>query len=85
MRFIIRVLIACLLVGLFLSWFAIDPKNILRDSWAAIQDIGDFAVDFGEWALPYILTGAVIVIPIVALTTGLRVLRGRRSRPTDES
>ncbi|WP_225889928.1 DUF6460 domain-containing protein [Indioceanicola profundi] len=80
-RFVIQVLIACLLVGLFLSWFSIDPRTILQDSWKAIKDVAGLAVDFVDWAIPYILTGAVVVVPVVAVTAGLKLLRDRRPPP----
>jgi len=78
MRFLVKVLIACLLVGLLLSWFAIDPRTILVDAWGAIGDIAALTADAAGWALPYVLTGAVIVVPIVALASLLRLLKTRR-------
>ena len=77
MSFILRILFACLVVGLLLSWFNVDPKTVLTDAWAAVKSVWRLAGDVGGWAVPYVLTGAIIVIPVVALATLWRAMKGR--------
>lgn len=78
MGWIIRTLVLCFVVGFVLSFLHIDPANILTNSWQTVQDIVALMIDAGRWALPYILIGAVIVVPLSVI--GL-VLRWNRTRP----
>ncbi|WP_245636691.1 hypothetical protein [Azospirillum thiophilum] len=75
---IIRTLVLCFAVGFVLSFLRIDPASILTNSWETVQDIVSLAVEAGRWALPYILIGAVIVVPLSLI--GL-IVRWNRSRP----
>lgn len=78
MGWIVRTLLLCFVVGVILSVLRIDPANILTNSWESMRDIVDLLLDAGRWALPYILIGAVIVVP---LSVAGAVLRWFRSRP----
>ncbi|MCU0893765.1 MAG: DUF6460 domain-containing protein [Rhodospirillales bacterium] len=60
----LKVAFACLVVGLVLSAFGIDP-------WQLYGRFGDLAGDaaaavagFIGWAWPYVVVGAVIVVPL---------------------
>lgn len=61
-----------------LSVLDINPASILTNTWATIRDIADLAVGVVRWALPYILVGAVIVVPLSVLGLLLRWSRTRR-------
>jgi len=76
---IIRLVLLCLVVGLLLAFFNITPQHIITDTIATIRDVGDLIVNFVRWALPYILLGAVVVVPIAVISVILRV--ARRQRP----
>lgn len=78
MGWIIRTLVLCFIVGFVLSFLHIDPASILTNSWQTVQDIAVVAIEAGRWALPYILIGAVVVVPLSLI--GL-VMRWNRSRP----
>lgn len=78
MGWIIRTLVLCFIVGFVLSFLRIDPASILTNSWQTVQDIAALVIDAGSWALPYILIGAVVVVPLSLI--GL-VMRWNRSRP----
>ncbi|MBP2227531.1 hypothetical protein J2847_000811 [Azospirillum agricola] len=67
----------CFIVGFILSVLRIDPASILTDSWETVRDIAELALDAGRWALPYILIGAVIVVPLSVLGALLRWSRSR--------
>lgn len=75
---IVRTLVLCFVVGFILSILKIDPASIFTNSWETVRDIAALALDAGHWALPYILIGAVIVVPL-SVIAGL--LRWSRSRP----
>lgn len=75
---IIKLLIACFLVGFGLAVFQIDPRNLFTHAADIAQSIAQWSVNvFGE-AISYILLGAVVVIPIWLFFYLLRAVRGRR-------
>ncbi|ACI98560.1 hypothetical protein [Rhodospirillum centenum] len=78
MRFVVNVLVACLVVGLLLTWLGIDPVALLNGAWAAVQDAPRAIADAAGWAVPYILTGAIVVVPVAAVALVLRLIRQRR-------
>ncbi len=78
MGWIVKTLVLCFVVGFVLSVLQIDPAGILTDSWETVRRIVQLLVDAGRWALPYILIGAVVVVP---LSIAAALLRWSRSRP----
>ncbi|WP_114391562.1 hypothetical protein [Oleisolibacter albus] len=78
---IVRVLAASLLVGLVLAWLDIDPTDLLRGAWDAVLAAPRALGDAVGWAVPYVLKGAVVVVPLVALGAVLRLLQRRRRPP----
>ncbi|WP_286192029.1 DUF6460 domain-containing protein [Roseomonas genomospecies 6] len=77
MGWVVKTLLLCFVVGLVLSFLDIDPANILTNSWSTIQEIARLAADLFHWALPYILIGAVIVVPLSILAAVMRWTRTR--------
>ena len=78
MGWIVKIIVLCFVVGFALSVFEIDPAAILTNTWATIRDVFDLAVGVVRWAVPYILVGAVVVVPIAAVSVLLRWTRARR-------
>lgn len=81
---IVRTLLLCFVVGLVLSFLDITPAHILTNTWATIREIAALVrdgfvslLDAVRWALPYILIGAVIVVPLSLLGVVLRWSRTR--------
>jgi hypothetical protein len=72
----IGVIVLCLLVGLFLTHLGIAARGILTDTWHTILSVGRLVGDLLMWAVPYILLGAVVVLPLVLV--GYLVKRGVR-------
>jgi hypothetical protein len=70
----IGVVVLCLLVGLFLTHLGIAARGMLTDTWHTILSVGRLVGDVAMWAVPYILLGAVVVVPLLIL--GLIVKRG---------
>jgi len=75
---IIKVLIVSLLVGFALTLFDITPKQLLANLGGTVQDIFEVGVSMVEWAVPYILLGAVIVVPIWIIMKLWAVVSARR-------
>ena len=76
-RTIVKLIIACLLVGLVLSTLNIDPRNILESGQDAIEWLIEVGGEFFGWAVTYILIGAIVVIPIWLIMYLMRAARGR--------
>lgn len=74
---IVKLLIACLLVGWALSVLDIDPKNILASGQAAFEAMIEFGGEFFAWAATYILLGAVVVLPIWLIMYLFKAAKGR--------
>jgi hypothetical protein len=72
----IGVVVLCLLVGLLLAHLGIAARGILTDTWNTILSVGRLVGDVITWALPYILLGAVVVVPLLIL--GLLAKRSPR-------
>ncbi len=72
----IGVLVLCLLVGLLLTHLGIAARGILTDTWHTILSVGRLVGALVEWALPYTLLGAVIVVPLLLI--GFVIKRGIR-------
>jgi hypothetical protein len=75
MNWIIRVLVLSLIVGLVISFFDINPMGILNDTWDTILAVAGLFKGIIDWALPYILVGAVVVVPLALIGALLRYFR----------
>jgi hypothetical protein len=77
MTWIIRIIVLSLIVGLVISFFDINPMGILNDTWDTILAVFGLFKGVVDWALPYILVGAVVVVPLALIGALLRYLRRR--------
>ena len=75
---IVKLAILSLLIGMALSFFEVSPQRLLENFGETVQDIFEIAVSMVEWAVPYVLLGAVVVVPIWVVFAVLRVTRGRK-------
>ena len=74
---LLKLFILSLVVGVVLSVFDIDPENLLGAIGGAAESIFRVIVDALEWAVPFVLIGAVVVVPIWLILTLLRLARRR--------
>lgn len=76
---LVRVFFVCVLVGLALAAFRIDPRSLWVDFFGTIGAVWRrFFETLGDsiaWAVEYFLLGAVIVIPIWILVRLLGAMR----------
>jgi hypothetical protein len=75
MNWIIRILVLSLIVGLVLSFLNINPMGILNNTWDTILAVVALFTGIAEWALPYVLVGAIVVVPLALIGALLRYLR----------
>ena len=59
-----KLVIASLCVGLLLSFFNIDPVELINNVPETLGRILEVILDVINWAGKYIILGAIIVIPI---------------------
>ena len=77
----IKIALLCFVVGLVLVFFGLDPLAIWAWLGDAARGLFDLAVDFARWAGPFMLVGAMIVLPIIAIRWRMR--RATRSPSGD--
>ena len=80
MGWIVKTLVLCFVVGFLISFFEINPATIFTSTWETVQEVIDLTVGIGGWALPYILIGAVVVVPLSLIGLALRWMRARGHR-----
>lgn len=80
---ILRLVLICVVVGLILAAFRVDPRRLWVDFFGTMVDAWrefiDISADLVTWGLDYFLLGAVLVIPIWLIVHTVRAMR-RRSR-----
>lgn len=74
---LLLLLLLCLLVGLFLDSLGISARGMLHDAGHTIFLVGRLVLRLLEWAIPYMLLGAVVVVPATAIVWALRRARRR--------
>ena len=72
---LVGLLVLCLLVGLLLTRLGIAAHGILTDTWHTILAVFRLVGGLVWWAVPYMLLGAVVVVPLFLL-----LLIARRGR-----
>jgi len=68
--------VLCLLVGLLLTHLGIAARGILNDTWHTILSVGRLVGNLVQWAVPYTLLGAVVIVPLALI--GFVVKRSAR-------
>jgi hypothetical protein len=75
---ILRLLILSFVVGFVLNVLDLDPGSLLRGIGGTVEGLFATVVDALRWAVPHILIGAIVVVPIWLVLYLLRYARGRR-------
>lgn len=76
-RILLRLFFYSLVLGLVLSALNISPEAMLGAIGGTAESIFQVVVDAVEWAVPFVLIGAVVVIPIWLIMAALRYIRRR--------
>ena len=61
---ILRVFLLCLVVGMALTFAGITPEDLLLSLGSTVQRIFNALVSMVRWTVPYVLVGAVVVVPV---------------------
>ncbi len=76
-RTLLRLFFFSLIVGLVLSALNVSPESVLGAIGGTVESIFLVVVDAVNWAVPFVLIGAVVVLPIWLVLTALRFVRRR--------
>jgi len=63
-RTVVKVLIASLIVGTILAHFGIKTGVLFKSAGVSPERLEDMARDGLAWALPNLLLGALIIVPV---------------------
>jgi Na+/H+-dicarboxylate symporter len=72
---ILGLLLLCFIVGVVLAFLGTTPATLFRDLWGALLGAWGTVVDVFAWAMPYIVLGAMVVVPIAVVSWLLRLAR----------
>lgn len=75
---IVRLLILSFVVGFILNVLDLDPGSLLRGIGGTVESVFTTVVDAVRWAVPHVLIGAIVVVPVWLVVYLLRYARGRR-------
>ena len=67
-----KIIFASLIVGAGLSLFDVTANDVLSKAGLTPQEVGELLTKGVEWALPNIMLGSMVIIPIWVLTFMLR-------------
>lgn len=73
---LLKILLASLLVGMALSGLSITPEQILQDLGLTPDQIMDYVRRGVQWALPHVILGSLVTVPIWLVMYILRPPRG---------
>ncbi|MFT5180197.1 MAG: hypothetical protein ACI8S3_000069 [Alphaproteobacteria bacterium] len=76
-RTLLRLFFYSLIIGLALSALNISPESMLGVIGGTVESIFLVVVDAVEWAVPFVLIGAVVVLPIWLVVAAFRFIRRR--------
>ncbi len=67
-----KIIFASLIVGAGLSLFDVTANDVLSKAGLTPQEVGELLTKGVEWALPNIMLGSMVIVPIWVLTFMLR-------------
>lgn len=63
-RTVVKVLVASLIVGTILAHFGLTPDELMRAAGLSTARLEELARAAFAWALPNLLLGALVIVPI---------------------
>jgi hypothetical protein len=63
-RTLVKVAVASLVVGTVLTHFGITADELLRASGLSPERLADYARQSLAWALPNLLLGSIVIVPV---------------------
>ena len=63
-RTLVKIAVASLIVGTILAHFGISAEQLIKESGLSLDRIEDMARRGLTWALPNLLLGAMVILPV---------------------
>lgn len=63
-RTVVKVLVASLIVGTILAHFGLTPDELMRTAGFSTERLEELARAGLAWALPNLLLGALVIVPV---------------------
>jgi hypothetical protein len=63
-RTLVKVLVASLIVGTILAHFGLTVDDLMRAAGLSTEHIEDLAREGVAWALPNVLLGSLVIVPV---------------------
>jgi hypothetical protein len=64
LRTLVKVAVASLVVGTILAHFGITAEQLMRATGLSAERIEDYARQGVAWALPNVLLGSLVIVPV---------------------
>jgi hypothetical protein len=64
LRTLVKVAVASLVVGTILGHFGITPEQLMHEFGLSADRLQDYAKQGIAWALPNVLLGSLVIVPI---------------------
>lgn len=77
---VVKLLVVSLLVGMMLAFFDMKPEELLASLGDTVKSIFQVLVSLVEWMVPYVLLGAVVVIPIWVIMLVWKYFRSKSEK-----
>jgi len=65
---VVKLIIWCLVIGLILSFFNTTPEDVYAWAGETGRSIFEWLLNFGQKVGPYVVMGAILVLPIWGLS-----------------
>jgi hypothetical protein len=76
-RTLVKVTVASLIVGTIMAHFGITPEQVVRESGLSQERLMELARHAFTWALPNLLLGSLVIVPVWFLIYLFRPPRAR--------
>jgi hypothetical protein len=63
-RSLVKIAVASLIVGTVLTHFGITPEMLIKESGFSYEKIEDLARRGLSWAMPSLMVGAMVILPV---------------------
>jgi H+/Cl- antiporter ClcA len=80
-RTLVKVAVASLIVGTILAHFGITADQLIKELGLTTERVEDLARQGVAWALPNVLLGALVIVPVWFLVYLFRPPRGTDRQP----
>jgi hypothetical protein len=64
LRTLVKVTVASLIVGAIMAHFGVTPERLLHEAGFSPERLGELLSRAAAWALPNLLLGSLVIVPV---------------------